>query len=75
MTGHAEDDLRTLARLGRRMRQLQAHYFALKRANSPDALDTLAASKKAEKEFDAAVAAVLDYRTPDLFGPAERGEA
>jgi hypothetical protein len=64
MTGNAETDLRALARMVRRVRQLQATYF---KTRDPD---TLAASKRAERELDAAVAEVLDFHTPDLFSSA-----
>lgn len=62
----AEEQLKDLARKGRRMRQLQGHYYTLKRANSPEAGSALVASKRAEKEFDQAVAEALDFRTGDL---------
>lgn len=62
----AEDELRDLARLGKRMRQLQRHYFDLRRKKDPDADEVLIASKRAEAEFDKAIVAALEYRTPGL---------
>lgn len=67
MKGNAEDELTALARKVRRMRQLQKHYFDLRRRKDPTAEETLIASKRAEAEVDEAVRDVLEFRTPSLF--------
>lgn len=71
----AEDQLRDLARQVKRMRQLQKHYFDLRRRKDPEADGVLISSKKAEAEVDAAVRDVLEFRTADLpwDQPAEAG--
>lgn len=61
MKANAEDELTALARLVRRMRQLQQHYFRTRDR------EDLAASKRAEAEVDEAVRDVLEFRTPSLF--------
>ncbi len=60
-----EDELKALARLGRRMRQLQRTFFQTK---DPAALK---ACKRAEREFDDLVEEVLDLRTPSMFDRVE----
>jgi hypothetical protein len=61
-----EAELKEFARKVKRMRQLQNHYFALRRRKDPDADATLVASKRAEAEVDGAVRLVLEARTPEL---------
>lgn len=67
---NAEDELKQLARAGKRMRQLQRH---ADRTRTPDAL---AASKRAEREFDELVETILGGRTPELpwDQPPEAGQ-
>ncbi len=56
----AEDELRELARLVRRMRQLQSQYFKTRDKG------IIPACQRAERQVDEAVAAALDFRTADL---------
>lgn len=58
-------DVKQLAEMVRRMRTLQKLYFR----KSPKA--TVGDCKEAEREVDAAVAAILNAESPDLFQGAE----